>query len=382
MTVKFYSSKYQSTGAARYQHTSVVLAEGLSELGIDFWGNNDYWYDLEINDYRIRAGEGKADVNVYSSQFLLDNPSEIDNVDYSQFNILIDNEDGFDSPAMDLKYQGFDIIFRCHYNSKFERFKYKIDWAQDKLPNYLPQTLPWNFGMSNRIIKYIDNSCKEEVEERVLVNFRFDHNIRSWGKSAFFKVLRDKLPIYDKLTDTLEDFYTTDKLSYWAQTGRRHNPQYFVDLNRSKYILAFGGKLFFDPIGNNIFLKLNHIFLKILAKFSKLIDGPTVEYKYCTMTQYGGWRLFEALYSPNTVPVQINLEQWKCIWPVLPEAGVHYLAVDGLKFEKSAKSLLKLTNEEYERIAKAGREWVSRNYSPRAVAERFIKIVNEKRNKK
>jgi hypothetical protein len=374
--VKFFSSSYNSPNWARYQHTSVAIAEGLSVLGIPFCGNLDYWFDHEINDYLIKKDNRSFDANIhiYSSHFLLDHPEEIGKCDWSKINVLLDNEDGFDSPCMDPKYEKFDLILRCHYNKKFESFREKMDWALDKNACYLRQTKPWNFGLSNRIVKYIDKYRAEEIKDKVLCNFRMKHNIRQMGVDVFNPILSSKYEVFNNVTESLDINETDDHKGYWAQTGRRHNEEYYKNINQCRLTYAFGGKVFFDPIGSDPLKSIKQKGQRLRAKLQRNIGWSESVNQFYTMTQYGGWRLFESFLS-NTIPIQIDFEYWNLVWPQNPVAGEHYWSVKHFDFEKSAKDLLNLNVKEIQEISDKGRDWVLEYYTPKAQAERFLKHI-------
>lgn len=378
MTFKFHISPYSNPGWARYQHTTVVLAEGFQALGLKYTGNIDYWWNVEEGEYLIqKSADDNADVHIYSSHLLLDDPSYMEKIDWTKYNVFIDNEDGFDTPAMEDKYAKFNLILRCHVNKKFYTFTEKMEWAQEKRSNFLPQVKPWNFGLSNRIINYVDKYRGEEVKDRVLCNFRMPHNMRKLGVEGFNKVLSNQYEIYNNVTEGLDVTETDDDKGYWAQTGRRHNEQYYKDINGSKFTYAFGGKLWQDPIGSNKALKMKSIYYKGMDFIKKKISGVEMYApEIYTMTQYGGWRFFESFLS-NTVPIQIDLAYWGCEWPEMPIASKHYWAVKGTNFEASAKELIKLSDEELQKISDQGREWVLKHYSPTAVANRFLSYIEK-----
>lgn len=374
--VKFFSSKYSTPNWARYQHTSIVIAEGLKALKIPFCGNVDYWFDNNSNSYLIQKDSKKfeANIHIYSSHYLIDNPEALKSCDWSKINVLLDNEDGFDSPCMDPKYEKFDLILRCHYNKKFESFTEKMEWAQERNASYLPQTKPWNFGLSNRIIEYVDKHRNVKIDNKVLCNFRMSHNIRKMGVEAFNPILAKKYNIYNNITESLDVNHTKDPLGYWAQTGRRHNETYYKDINQSILTYAFGGKIFYDPIGENYKEKLKHKGRRLIAKVQRELNLSESVRNVYTMTQYGGWRLFESFLS-NTVPIQIDFEYWDLVWPINPIAGEHYLSVKNFDFKKSAQKLMDLSPDQIQEISQKGREWVLKHYTPEVIAERFLKLV-------
>lgn len=82
-------------------------------------------------------------------------------------------------------------------------------------------------------------------------------------------------------------------------------------------------------------------------------------------------------FLSNTVPVQVDLEYWSCVWPEMPIHGVHYWSTQNVDFLGSAKALLNLTDLELDAIAETGRKWVLENYSPLPVAKRLLKYVEE-----
>ncbi len=350
-----------------YQHESICLAEGFQELGVEFYGVNEYWFDLDTGKYLIQKAphDFKADIHIYNQYYLIHFPEESTRVDYSLINILIDVEDGLYSAYSSRNiYSRFNLILRSHFNKKI------------KYSAYHPNIQPWAFGLSKRIMNQIDKTQDSMVKDQVLINYRVNQSIRDLALEQFTPPMKNKYKICNYTTDTSEqalELFSKRDLSFWTQTNKRHDPRYYELLNESLLTYAFGGFLHIKPFATNRINRQLQIYYELKKNILEKTRRDTSD---CYLiSQFDSWRWWEALYS-NTCPIHMNFEDWNWVLPEMPLEGVHYWGVKRFEFEQSATKLLALSRQEILEIGKKGRSWVSEHYSPVAVAKRFLRIMN------
>jgi len=352
----------------RYQHESVALCEGLQELGFEFYGSDNYWFEVETNSYLIKNApdDFKSDIDIYSTYYFKAFPAEIDKVDYNKINIFIDREDGLYGEYGNPKYKKFNLILRTHYNKNINY-------------NYYNKNIkPWAFGLSNRIIKAIDETYNEPTIDRTLITFRISHDLRSKAVNEMSPVISKKHPLFSAITINLENkeaitLSETDK-SYWIQSGHRHDPAYYKLLNESLLTYSFGGFIFTKPFATNRIVRQFQNLYKLKATILQKLHKDNASCYF--IDQFDSWRLWESFYA-NTCPIHMDFDNWDWVLPVMPINKVHYWGVKGFNFEESAHELLSLSNEDVLRIANAGRKWSVENYSPKATALRLIEMINK-----
>jgi hypothetical protein len=377
MKILFKVQPYVKPALAHYQHSILVIAEGLKELGIEFYGNIDYWYDLEDQEYVIQKApeDFQADVELYSCWYVIRNKETFEKeINSNAINVLLDAQDGWDTPTLWKEFDAFDLILKCHAIKPFREFKHKMPWATDNYAKYPEKTRPWNYALSNRLIRYVDKYRHLEPKDEVLVNFRMPHDVRSMAVNRMPHIIEPKYKIKNNITDPLSLMDTDDRMSYWGQTGRRHNEEYYQDINSCKYTFAFGGKLLNFPMKEDLASRVDLMRKRVAAKMANKFKLAPMENRYKALIQYGGWRLFESFIS-NTVPVQMDFEYWNLDWPEMPVDGEHYISVKGLRFEDAAHKLVSQTEEERQIMSDKGREWCLKHYSPKPVAQRFLEHI-------
>lgn len=366
MRIKFYLTPYNKPTKSNFHHLAICLAEGLKSLKIPFNGNIDYWFEPYSNEYLIKqfTDNKNSDINIYCDNFFEDYPNELGKVDYKCINILLDDSDGLFTRCHQKQYQNFNFILRPHYS---------------QFINYPNNVIPWAFGLSNRMIRYIEKYQEaEEKKSKVLCNFRVSHNLRSNIHKRLTPIIENVYPIENYITDSLQysdvkdiNISKMDQL-YWAQTGRRHNPEFYQTLNQYLFTYTFGGNLGLLPIEINFYNKFlrrkNLLYFKILEFLKKDYDELFFLY------QFDSWRFWEALYS-NTIPVHIDLESWGAMLPVMPVNKKHYLGINKLQVNQFSKEILSLPKQQLRQIAMDGKLWAFENYSPKAVAERLLKLI-------
>lgn len=382
MTFKFYLVPGDYPKAA-YHHELVAVAEGLKDLGMKYYGTLDYWKEPDTNKYLIEKAPKnyEAEVNIYSVYYFYFYKGEIDKVDYSKINIIIDKEDGYYSLFSDRQFHKFDIILRTHYNKNIPYHYYQKN------------VKPWAFGLSNRIIQSIDASINTPIEDKVYVNFRVNHNLREMAYEKFNPIISKKYPIDFSTTlpsiterpfksdiikeETNQIFSETDKL-YQLQTGFRHDLNYYRKLNSSILTYAFGGIVYVKPFLTNRLLHPKHQVYKLIHSGYKYINADIS--KLVFINQYDSWRWWEALYS-NTCPIHMNFNDWGWLLPEMPENKVHYWGVNKLNFEESATQLMQLHRDDILQIGLNGRIWAKKHYSPVATTNRLLSLINDIKEK-
>jgi hypothetical protein len=362
MKILFFLVPYNSPTNAFYHHNSVALSEGFEELGVTFFGNINYWYDLDLKEWLIKAKPKNyvADVHIYSSSYFRESPALLDSIDYGRVNVLIDMEDGLSTSAVQSKYEKFDLILRSH----FSRFI-----------NYPKNVVPWAFGLTNRIIHEVECGAKLTSKRSVLNTFRVPHMIRDLLCKSFQKSLRNEIPVIDFESDSLEieeDDFVNENPSYWAQTGRRHNSKFYNELNRHRFAYAFGGNVAYLPDGREfnarLKRKLNTLYRKTLNLHSDNSGRSFFIY------QFDSWRFWEALYS-NSIPLQLDFLHWGFVLPTMPDPSTHYLGIKHLDCREAAQKVLNMSESDARRVSSSGKSWCLTNYGPRAVAERLIHMI-------
>jgi hypothetical protein len=344
----------------------VSLAEGFRELGVEYAGTADYWLEPGRNKYLInRAVEPfDAGVHIYNTYYFIAFPDAIQEIDYSKVNVLIDREDGLYGEYCNPKYKRFDLILRTHYNGN-------INYS-----HYHPNIQPWAFGLSQRIMNAVDAERAVKVEDRAYISFRLAHDLRSRAVARISPVLSKKYQVFDKITNDIhvnnpELFSEADKL-YWEQSGHRHDPVYYKNLDSSLLSFAFGGFIHIRPFATNRLVRQFQRFYRLKAV---LLERAGLSSSSCYfIDQFDSWRLWESLYS-NSCPIHMDFADWNWVLPVMPENKVHYWGVKRFEFEESAEELLGMHKDDILQIGHNGAQWSGQHYSPAAVAGRLLKRV-------
>jgi hypothetical protein len=356
MKALFLCKAYQKPEAAHYQHGLVVLAEGMQEEGLTFFGNIDYW-QTEKGFLIQKAPFGYTpDVVICQQSYSLDTSADMSLLAGS---VLIDLADGYHSQATDSANVIFHRILRSHYN--------------DDLP-YLPNVRPWFFGLSNRIIKGIDEGKKGPFPESktILHNYRVAHEIRDFALAMLnkqFTKANSKTELIQRFSEgQTGDQLQGDSLLNWAQSGRRHDPAFYSYLSEYAFTLAFGGFMWERPRVINLPKVAKHI-AKLF--YLKALNTPS---QYYTLYNWDSWRFWEVLYSAS-IPIHFNLDAWGCRLPVMPEAGIHYLGVKEYDFKDTIERIDNLTMDDMGAISAAGTVFALKHYSPQASLSHFKQAI-------
>jgi hypothetical protein len=365
--IKFFVADYRTPQNSGYQHELIALAEGLRRLEIPFVGSNNYWVDENTGEYLIAADdlEKALEINIFHERFLIHFPNWEQYLDLKKMNILIDSTDGFYStPCHNRKvYERFDLILKTHFNENM---------------HYPKNVVPWAFGLTNRMISSLDRLRVDKSEIEILNNFApslSNHSVRAY--------LHGKLHVGQNIQiETINSSFSQEEmsssgyLSYWAQTGKRHNEEYYVTLNRARFTLAYGGffairalNILHGTLGSRTHA-INHRFFSFWENL-----GFSPNKKLFFIHQFDSYRLWEVFYS-YSIPIMLNFKKEGFILPQLPIEGKHYIPVSVKKTGDLFALIASLSADERKVISAAGRNWAYENYCPSAVAIRLLKMIN------
>ncbi len=376
MTVKFYTNPYNFLNEDTYQHCSVALAEGLVELGIEFYGNDNYWYINEEERFLIQKAKDsfKETISIYTPDYFYHNKKIFEhfNKDDSKFNILIYESLSSAYRLLGKKhnqlfkmwndpfFKKFDIVLKCHYTDKIK---------------YPSNFYPWSFGVTNRLINTINYEDITNKKNQICSNFRHPHNLRKKALSELNPLLSQKYEICDIVSSSLNDKkdFNDNNFSYWAQSYHRHDSEYFKLISNSLFSYCFGGIIELKPVNENHKQYLGKLFL-LLSRTLRYFNLSDASCYY--IYQYDNFRFWESLLA-GTVSLHMNFDDWGFRFPINPIDKKHYLGIRGLDFYNSGQDLLNLSFSEIKNISEESRNWTLQNYSPKAVANRLLGMIDK-----
>ena len=328
---------------ARYQHTLVSLAEGLNKLKISYDANINY-YKKSDKSYLFNKVEN-IDYNNYDYIFTSPCSHYLKEYDYNENDnifvtkkflgkkdrnyklVMIDWSDGFFSFIEYLEY--YDFYFKSSFQNNI-------------LPQISKKIYPCVFNVTNRIINATKNENNWETRNiNLLYSHRVSHEVRGY-MLELYKNYGSYVSFYnDKFSEPTiqEDYYTE-----WCQTGRRHNPEFYETLKKSKIIDCTGG--FLRNIENNIVL-----------------------------SQIDSFKLWEAFFAGCCV-IMMDLDLFNIKFPVQPQNMVHYIGIT-LNLEKDKLLVENIINGKIniEQIAKNGYEFMCKYYTPEAFAKYILSNI-------
>jgi hypothetical protein len=212
--------------------------------------------------------------------------------------------------------------------------------------------IPWGFGFQQRLLNLTDNLDFTQPRKRVIIrNF----------KPSFNQSVRESLDLV--LLPQLEKVITIDK-TIEDDSNHTRNDNFLTRLLDSRFCLAYCGQY-----GSNVLL---NPYIHNLLKDCQLTYSQDV-----FILRWDSWRLWES-WVMGCIPITLDFEKYGFQLPVMPDNWQHYIGLDLGKLEEDVNKLLSLSESELDEISLNGREWVIENYSPKAVAERFLTIGVDK----
>ena len=361
------------------QDDIIILAEGLRELGVTYYASEDYWRrSPDGDDYLFRRTPGvqpdDCDVVVLpytwfnwvllgaSRPVRREVPAGLFKEGRRYRTVYMDTNDGLRTVSWEPAFRQFDVILR----TKFCRRA----WHPSNLR-------PWVLGLSNRMLRMTAGAPSfAERARTLLVNFGASHSYPHGARLRAFERFDPVVGRVLRIDTTRDDLSAAPADPYdhlmWEQTNHRHCRGYYERLKRSQAVSCFCGELippmpWRDPAqyllgGGRARLK------RVLFEFLGHLD-PRPE----RIIQWDSWRFWEALTAGCAV-FNVDLERYGALLPVMPERDHHYFGVD-LDAPERVVDRIAGDPECLERVAAAGREWAIANYSPSAMARRFLAEV-------
>jgi len=361
------------------QEDIIALAEGLGQLGIQYFSSCDYWLQsLDSDDYLFKYDPGVApedcDIVVVSytwpqwvrmGTFDLRRqplPAGLFKKGRKYATVYMDNNDGYRTISWEPEFRQFDFILRSKYNPRL--------WHPENMR-------PWAYGWTNRITEATEGALPFRSRRRaVLVNFGASHpypyGTRVLSRTRLEPGIEKVLPI-DRTTDNLLDEPSDGyEALMWRQTGGRFRRSYYERLKQTQAVACFCGDIippipFRDAdqylVGGNR-AKLRRMWYGLLGRFSRRPPRAV---------GCDSFRFWEAL-AAGTAAINIDLSLYGVELPVMPENGKHYL---GVEFARVDEFVGRLRDDPalLERVANAGKQWARLHYSPKAAAQRFLEMV-------
>lgn len=362
-----------------YQNDIIPIAEGLKQLGYSFHARHDYWREESGGDFLFKASPDvlPEDCDLVIGTFMLFGVTKTDQTSEQEKFIslmrrraaktklvFIDDSDGYMVPSWHSEFRGCDLVLRTKYNNRA----------------YAPTNVrPWAIGLTNRILR-MGAEVPEPRERRsaIYVNYGashpYEHSTRLKAKTLLHPLLAPELGIYQPefadLSSSPDDAY--DKLM-WEQTGKRHSRVYFERMKSCQLSSAFCGDEIpaapWNPQGYCVGggrARLRRRCFNVVQAFDsrplRVISGDS-------------FRFWESL-ACGTVPMQVDFERCGLLLPVSPIPYEHYLAVNFDALEPSV-ARIKEESSRLSAIGHAGREWALEHYSPKAMADRLLRMVEE-----
>jgi hypothetical protein len=368
----------QPQGDHRYpafQHQLINLAFGLKVLGIEYFSNLTYW-KIGKEDYLFNKSAvaiDDCDVLITSHgefEYNWELPNAFFKKDRSYRTVYIDTADGLFTRAYTEKLQHFDLILKQKSKGMWYPKNCKHSWA---------------FGLSPyMVLKEVPDLNFEDRKNEILANYRHVHTFRKQGEVIISKlknlvINKKSEPLdYSSKSKTLaneDDFY---KLGY-LQSGGRFHPNYIKRLRTSMACACFGGNLLpskwfvsspqLFKIANYIYDNTNQG--RLIALFRKL--NLQIKHQY-GIYQWDSWRLWET-FEAGSLVINIDFEKYGVDMPIMPVNFKHYIGIDLLNPEESINKINAMSITELETIALNGKKWAEAHYAPKAIAQRFLDII-------
>jgi len=358
MKVYFFTAPHGPATRACYDHQLVALAEGLLQKPHEISGKHKFYPLFEGNRSHLIEHEhfsySESDVVVFSSEIfdgghtkLL--PSDLYSSNRKYKLVFLDNSDGLKTPGFRPEIRNVDIVLKSHFNS----------WQK-----YPDNFVPWQYGLTNRLIEYAALNANKPRKHTIMESFRVDHGTRTLAHRYFIPLLDPGLEIDETREEFDKHHLATKEQKLWEITGRRHYPSYYQRLGSSLACAAFGGTIQPSWLFGDI---------RFRSHISRVNDLFTHGRSGSRILQWDSYRFWESLIS-GCATIHVDLNIYGAILPVMPINFQHYIGVDFKKVKKAVT----VTNDlpQISRIAKNGQEWALENYSPVAIANRFLSLID------
>jgi hypothetical protein len=202
---------------------------------------------------------------------------------------------------------------------------------------------PWAFGISRTTLEKTKNRPPFGKRQRV--------------------VLRNFRPSANQDIRNLLDYSLLEALEKHIAVDRRIGEDHFDRLQKNLACLAYGGSILSDYSGNPFYD--NSPAYKTFQNKAKFAHPLVV-------TRWDSWRFWESL-AAGCLTFHLDFEKYGFLLPEMPVAWKHYIPID---MADPLGTVERFMDSEscWEEIASDGREWALQHYSPKAVAQRLLKV--------
>jgi hypothetical protein len=312
---------YEGPTKANYQHSCVLIAEGLKQAGHEVQGNIDYFPDMSGNYTICKA------------------PTQAGTVDY----VITSCPENFVAEIRTLASTKTKIII----------IDTKDEWIRPKSAQFLsvahryfmstaalitPKIKPWVFGITDRILHAARTRSWSERKPGIVWAHRVDnHQLRNLVKDHYTRKNLQVATYLDNFAQPTPAAAAAAAAAaathYWNQTGRRHSPAYFEFLANHRYLDAHGG---YHQSQNRI-------------------------------VQWDSWKVWEGFVAGCLV-ITADLDYYNILLPHPLIPFKHYIPVRYDQLDVSYDRLFRLPDAEQERIAVEGHRFVMEHYTSKPLA--------------
>jgi hypothetical protein len=344
--------------ATPYEHPLLAIAEGFRELGIDCQGNINYWqYSPTEEKYAIQKSLSDH-LDHYHLVILSSTwhdmktehqlPADLFASKRKYKLVYIDASDGLHTPAFLPVVRRADLVLKCHFN---KHYKYPTNFV------------PWQFGLTSRMLQYLKPIDFGLRKRHIVQNFRIGHPVRSRLETISQAYFYPLFPRAREIDSDHPDNLSEIDLLYWKNTGRRHNPSYYRRLSESLLMNAAGGGC--DQMPRHLLPKEG----TLMARAARAASRKLKFLPCSSVFQFDSWRFWESLVG-GCCTIHVDLDKYGCTFPEQPVNGNHYIGVE-LERPEMVLQILE-SDKKLDAISSEGMNWARQNYSPNAVALRLL----------
>lgn len=338
-SILFYVNDYEEPKKADYQHTVIALADGFKKLNIDFDSNINF-YKLPNGEYLFKKKENIDHQNykLIITGFTCGTKTVKPPYDYKStlipMEVLKNPQRKYKTVMLDWS----DGLMTYISNHKLYDYYFITSYHSGKIKNIGNNIYPLAFYATERIIKATSNHLDFEKRlDKVFYSHRINHVFRQmsrkiYQKENFIRLFNDN---FKQLSTDSEDYLN------WCQTGRRHNPAFYLEMGKSKIVDCVGGC--------------------IRSGIASQIDS---------------FKLWEGFFSKCCV-ITMDFDHFKITLPSQPVNMKHYIGLT-TNIQKNIEIIRKIKRGEIDikQIAEDGYKWAVENYSPCSLAKYINSIVD------
>lgn len=321
-----------------FSYAATCLADGLSQLGIPVFANLDYSEPLITDFCFVRSADPQQrkdaacvivdlqDTRQYLHQIVRFEPPHPNT-------FLLCMQDDASTFCAD----GITAMLAAHEN----RF-WKLQGAR----------IPIGFGLSSVMIRKTSGFDADKPRaDRILYNFRpsLNQHLRAALDLVFLPRLEQRIAVHREQT-----------------APGRWNADYYRLLGSNLGCLAYGGT-FGQDLSNNDYLMQNECFRTFMGCIDIQHD-PVV-------LRWDSWRFWESLVC-GCLTIQLDFERYGFELPVMPVNWHHYIGLDLANLERDLERMMD-ERDRLQEIGWNGRQWAVEQYSPQAVARRFVALFTK-----